>query len=89
VNIFKRLFGRQPAECLRVAKVLQAYLDDEADAPTALEVAAHLEVCRDCGLEATAYEDLKASLARHSDPDPAALDRLRNFVDDIADRQQT
>ena len=89
MNIWKRLFRRQPAECRRVAEVLQSYLDDEADAPTAAEVAAHLEVCRDCGLEATAYEDLKASLARHSDPDPAALDRLRSFVDDLADRQQT
>ena len=89
MNIFKRLFGRKPAECLRVAEVLQAYLDGEADAPTAAAVAAHLEVCRDCGLEATAYEDLKISLGRHRDPDPAALDRLRSFVDDIADRQQS
>ncbi|MEM9037054.1 MAG: anti-sigma factor [Actinomycetota bacterium] len=88
MKLFDRLFRRKPAECMRVAEVLQAYLDGEVDAPTAAEVSAHLEACRDCGLEASAYEDLKVSLGRHQDPDPDALARLRSFVDELADKEQ-
>lgn len=86
MKLFDRVLRRKPTECMRVGQVLQAYLDGEADAPTTAEIAAHLEACRDCGLEAAAYEDLKASLARHQDPDEDALDRLRTFAADLAHR---
>ena len=70
--------------CLRVARVLQSYLDGEADPPTAAAVAAHLEECRRCGLEASTYAAIKTAIAAngaHSPGavDPAALTRLRGL----------
>ncbi len=78
-----RWLRRPPAECRRVAAVLQLYLDAELDDRTAAEVAAHLEVCRDCGMSADTYLDLKASLARRRRPDDDAVDRLRAFVHEM------
>ena len=74
-----------PVDCSNVAMVIQRYLDGElvADADT---VAAHLDVCRACGLEAATYDRLRAALARPSeDPvGPEILERLRAFGADIA-----
>jgi anti-sigma factor RsiW len=66
--------------CAEVADLLQQYLDDESDEPTARLVSAHLEDCRRCGLEADVYRDIKASLARRRAPlpEPVAA-RLRHF----------
>lgn len=71
--------------CHQVGKVLQTYLDDELDDDAARKVAAHLEDCRRCGLEAETYEALKASLQRG----PAGLadepvSRLREFGERLA-----
>ncbi|MFP8904975.1 anti-sigma factor family protein [Streptomyces atacamensis] len=74
---------RDPAgrrmNCLQVARVLQAYLDGETDEITARRVAAHLEDCRRCGLEASVYREIKSALARREQPDAGAVGRLRGF----------
>ncbi|MEW2634306.1 anti-sigma factor [Streptomyces sp. NPDC048389] len=64
---------------MQVARVLQSYLDGETDEVTARRVAAHLEDCRRCGLEASVYQEIHNALARRTDPDSAAVDRLRAF----------
>ncbi|HEX2026704.1 MAG TPA: zf-HC2 domain-containing protein [Nitriliruptorales bacterium] len=83
----KRRWGRRSSvarDCHEVAEVLQTYVDGELDAATAMLVADHLEDCRRCGMEASAYRDMKARLARLADAaDPAAVDRLKLFVDGL------
>ncbi|MGW0821044.1 anti-sigma factor family protein [Streptomyces sp. NPDC002845] len=69
--------------CAEVVRVLQAYLDGEADEVTARGVAAHLDDCRDCGLEADLYREIKNSLARQERPDTLALTRLREFGESL------
>lgn len=73
------------ARCLRVARVLQTYLDGEVDPPTATAVAEHLETCRRCGLEASTYAAIKTAIAagdtsEHVEVDPAVLVRLDTFA---------
>ncbi len=86
MKILGRLIGtRTHMSCHQVGKVLQSYLDDELDDDAARKVAAHLEDCRRCGLEAETYEALKASLQRG----PAGLadepvTRLREFGERLA-----
>ena len=65
MKILGRLIGtRKQMSCHQVGQVLQSYLDNELDDDAARKVAAHLEDCRRCGLEAETYEALKASLQR-------------------------
>lgn len=74
-------------ECRQVAKVLQSYLDGESPQKTSEMVAAHLETCRKCGLEASTYRAIKESIAKSQPAGPKddqALVRLREFVDDLA-----
>ncbi len=86
MKILGRLIGTpRQMSCHQVGKVLQSYLDDELDDNVARKVAAHLEDCRRCGLEAETYEALKASLQRG----PAALadepvKRLRELGERLA-----
>ncbi len=69
------------ATCRQVGRVLQAYLDGQADEVTMRRVEQHLEACRRCGLEVHVYEDLKAALARRSARvDRLAIERLRGFA---------
>ena len=71
--------------CMQVGRALQSYLDGHVDDLTERRIAAHLEDCRRCGLEESAYRDLKAALARraeHLDTEP--LDRLRAFSQRLA-----
>jgi anti-sigma factor RsiW len=79
------------SECHQVAKVLQSYLDGETEPPTSSMVAAHLEVCRKCGLEANTYLAIKTALTSTapevSAVDAAAVDRLRRFADGLSDPQ--
>jgi anti-sigma factor (TIGR02949 family) len=65
--------------CRWVVRRLQAYLDGELDSATAAKVAKHLETCRRCGLEAAAYDAIKAALARGRAADDEAVQRLREF----------
>jgi len=83
------MFGLSRSECHQVAKVLQSYLDGESEAPTTSMVAAHLEVCRRCGLEASTYLAIKTAIASTAPSDPAvdadAVDRLRHFADGLSE----
>ncbi len=72
--------------CHRAARHLQVYLDGEADDGAATMVAAHLEECRRCGLEASTYTAIKAAVALRQGPDAAGpvdaevLARLNRFA---------
>lgn len=90
MNVWPRRHGRAGrgtlpgmAECVRVARVLQSYLDGETDEVTARRVAAHLEDCRRCGLEATTYRQVKEALARREAPDTEVVARLRDFGESL------
>ncbi len=54
-------------------------LDGETDEVTARRVAAHLEDCRRCGLEAITYRAIKDALARREEPGEDAVERLHEF----------
>lgn len=75
---------RQMKECAKVNRVLQSYLDGETDETTARRVAAHLEECRRCGLEASVYREIHNALARRAKPDTEAVERLRAFGESLA-----
>ena len=83
--VWNRLVNKLPtSECARVGRRLQEYLDAELDDPAVLErIQAHLETCRDCGLEARTYEEIKTSLHTRADPPADSVDRLRSFVDEL------
>lgn len=66
--------------CMKVAKVLQAYLDDEIDHDTAERVGLHLRLCRRCGMKADTYRAIKASLARHGQWDDLTRRRIEEFT---------
>lgn len=79
MNPFRRRAER-PMNCMQVGRRLQRYLDGEVDDLTARRIMSHLEDCRRCGMEATAYSEIKASLARRGSPVPDdAVTRLRAF----------
>ncbi|MDR3084368.1 MAG: zf-HC2 domain-containing protein [Streptomyces sp.] len=69
--------------CMRVARVLQSYVDGETDEVTARRVAVHLEDCRRCGLEAATFREIKNALARREHLNPAAVTRLRGFGESL------
>lgn len=83
-----RLRGRRssrPMNCHEVGKLLQRYLDGHIDAERARRIAAHLDDCRRCGLEAETYERIKASLAaRRPDVPAESITRLREFAERLA-----
>ena len=84
------MFGLSRSECHVVARVLQDYLDGEADDLTASMVSKHLETCRMCGLEANTYQAIKTALLitgpEAAPVDPAAIERLRTFADGLTPR---
>ncbi len=70
----------RPMNCMQVGRRLQRYLDGDLDDLTARRIMGHLEDCRRCGLEAAAYTEIKASLARRPiDVPDDAVTRLRAF----------
>lgn len=80
---------RSRARCMRVAKVLQSYLDGEVTSEVADAVAEHLEECRRCGLEADTYRAIKESVASVADGRAAAVDagvveRLNRFAQELS-----
>jgi anti-sigma factor RsiW len=79
MNPFRRRAER-PMNCMQVGRRLQRYLDGDVDDLTARRIMLHLDDCRRCGMEATAYTEIKASLARRGEdlPDDAVA-RLRSF----------
>lgn len=77
------------SDCHQVAKVLQSYLDGETEAPTSRMVAEHLELCRQCGLEASTYLAIKTAIAANA-PEMTSVDndavaRLRDFADGLGE----
>lgn len=83
LNWLTTWFGRRPDEqldCHAVGELLQHYLDDEIDEQRGRLIAAHLEDCRRCGLEAETYEHIKHTLAARRDDVPEdSVERLREF----------
>lgn len=80
-----RFANRRPMQCDEVGKLLQRYLDGYLDERRGAKLAAHLEDCRRCGLEANTYERIKGSLAESRGSVPAeSLARLREFGERIA-----
>lgn len=73
------------ASCMEVLRKLDAYMDGQIpDERTARRIAAHLEVCGRCGLEAQTLADLKASLRRLTPRvDPPTLERLQRFAREL------
>ena len=77
----RRWWQRRRLLCPEVGRVLQRYLDDELDEERSRRVHEHLEQCRRCGLEASAYEELKDALRRKAAPlRPESAQRLRDFA---------
>ena len=72
------------AECVRVAEMLQEYLDVEGSPEAAARVQAHLDECRDCGLEADAFVELKEAVRRHGEADSGAKHRLQDFAERLS-----
>ncbi|MEV6946991.1 zf-HC2 domain-containing protein [Streptomyces sp. NPDC051172] len=81
---WRRDAAERRMSCMRVTRVLQAYLDGATDEVTARRVAAHLEDCRRCGLNAEAYQEIKNALTRGSEPDADAVERLRGFAEGLS-----
>lgn len=73
--------------CPEVGRLLQRYLDGELDDPNEIDaLAAHLDDCERCGLEAETYRHIKASLEqRRPVVPPDSVERLRAFGEQLAD----
>lgn len=87
MSIFTKHRRRRMAmkmSCAEVGVVLQQYLDGELDAATAPLVDAHLEMCRECGLEASIYTDVKEALAEQGGLPADSVRRLREFGQRLA-----
>ena len=86
--IRRRLLRRASSEvnCREVGRALQSYLDGDVESDFAEKIAAHLEKCKDCGLEYETYMRIKDSLAdRQNDQlDADAIARLREFGKNLA-----
>lgn len=83
--LWRRTTSRH-VDCRHVGVWLQSYLDGELDDVRQRDVSRHLRNCRRCGMEASIYVGLKASL-RRTVPTPderASLNRLRNFAERLA-----
>lgn len=77
-----RLRRKAGISCARVQALVQAYLDGELDAPDRDRLAAHLDRCRPCCVEAATYERIKASLAAPVPPE--VVERLSRFAASIS-----
>lgn len=69
-------------DCQAVAAVLQSYLDGELAEHTTSQVAAHLEHCARCEVEAALVARVIAMIRRQRTAlDPAVLERLTGAVE--------
>lgn len=84
-RLFSRFRHRDAMMCADVTRVLQEYLDGRLDAATARLAAAHLDMCKDCGLEADTYAAIKQALFELGTPPDDAIHRLRTFAEALAD----
>jgi anti-sigma factor RsiW len=84
--IFPQGRPQRPLSCRQVGRLLQAYLDDELVDARRARVAAHLDDCLRCGLDASRYRWLKVRLAELAPrTDERQLARLRVFANTLAD----
>jgi len=81
-----QLFGfARGLTCSQVEAVLQQYLDSELEPREVPKVLAHLEKCKDCGLEAETYERIRSSLLQHQQaPDADSMARIRTMAHELA-----
>ncbi len=49
--------------CRRARKLVQSFLDGELPASNAERVAAHLDMCRDCGVEAETLDQVRQAIS--------------------------
>ena len=78
------MMGPKPGglSCRKVAKVLQSHLDGELDDERRRKVAAHLDECERCGLEADVLSGVRSALRARRERLPAATaTALREFTD--------
>jgi len=86
--ISRKWFRRRKPEvdCREVGRVLQNYLDNDVEPGFAGKIAAHLDECKKCGLEATTYTQIKDSLGdTRPEVDTDAIQRLRLFGTHLTD----
>lgn len=73
--------------CRQVRRTLQAFLDGEVEPRRAELVAAHLESCARCQVEAEVFEQVIASIRRlRPDLDLAAYTRLVETCEQLSGR---
>lgn len=78
--------GKFPLSCKQVGKDLQSFLDNEDTEFSSNDLAAHLEACKDCGLEADVYRKIKDTLRNQAAPvDGDSLSRLKDFGRELAE----
>ncbi len=71
-------------DCQEVAAVLQSFLDGELPAQDADRVAAHLEHCHRCDIEATTVRKIIDAIQRQRpELDPGTYARLAVVVDEL------
>lgn len=67
--------------------MLQSYLDGELDAPAAGRVRAHMAECHRCARELSVYQRITRALSAREERDAAALGRLRELAESLAERE--
>ncbi len=81
--------GRARLGCRQVRRTLQAFLDGEVEPLRAELVAAHLESCARCQVEAEVLERVIDSLQRlRPDIDLAAYTRLVENTEQLTERER-
>ena len=64
--------------------VLQRYLDGSLDGGSLEALEAHLELCRDCGIEYRTYREIRSCLCNRRLGVPAdAIERMRVFATEV------
>ena len=77
-------------DCHEVATVLQSYLDGELAAQDADRVAAHLEHCHHCDIEATTIRRVIEAIRRQGpELDAGTYARLTGVVDQLVGPEET
>ncbi len=78
------MWRRHSLSCRRVRRLMHGFLDGEIPAEQAERVAAHLDECVACGIEAEVLRDVVRAIGRQRpDLDPAAIVRLQAHVDRV------
>lgn len=85
MKFLQRIGLMRGLSCSQVEAVLQQYLDNELDPAEVPKVLAHLEKCKDCGLEASLYERIRGSLVQYQEaPDADSMARIRAMAHELA-----